>query len=114
MGSRILSGWYAVEAGLKACILKFVEESGVIFTDRKFAEKCWTHSLVSLVKQANLEPTLGQAMGANPTLAGYWGVAQDWTEISRYDQGTESDTKDLYEAVTNEPDGVFQLINQQW
>lgn len=30
---------YAVETALKACILKFVEETGVIFSDKKFAEK---------------------------------------------------------------------------
>ena len=33
---------YAVETALKACILKFVEDTGIIFTDKKFAEKCWT------------------------------------------------------------------------
>lgn len=46
---------YAVETGLKACILKFVEESGVIFRDRKFAERCWTHRIDHLVMQADLD-----------------------------------------------------------
>jgi HEPN domain-containing protein len=36
---------YAVECGLKACVLAFVERTGVIFEDRKYAEKCWTHDL---------------------------------------------------------------------
>ena len=45
---------YAVETALKACILKFVEETGVIFTDKKFAEKGWTHRFQDLIKQANL------------------------------------------------------------
>lgn len=105
---------YAVETGLKACILKFVEDTGVIFTDKRFAEKCWTHRLEDLVKQANLEPQRGQARGANPALDGYWGVVEAWTEVSRYEQKTEMEARNLYEAVTNDPDGVFQWIQQHW
>lgn len=105
---------FAVETGLKACILKFVEDTGVIFTDKKFAEKCWTHRLEDLIKQANLEPKLGQDIQANPTLGGYWGVVKDWTEISRYQQKTDAEAKDLYDAVTSDPDGVFRWIQQHW
>lgn len=105
---------YAVETGLKACILKFVEESGVIFRDRKFAERCWTHRIDHLVMQADLEPARGQDVCANPTRGGYWGIVEAWTEASRYEQKTESDARDLYEAVTNDPDGVIQWIRQHW
>jgi hypothetical protein len=42
-GAYYLAG-YAVECGLKACIMARVESTGVIFWDRKFADKCWTHS----------------------------------------------------------------------
>lgn len=105
---------YAVETGLKACILKFVEETGVIFTDKKFAEKCWTHDIEDLVKQANLEPKRGQDIGANATLGGYWGLVEVWTEVSRYEQKTEVEARNLYEAVTNDPDGVFRWIQRHW
>jgi len=105
---------YAVEAGLKACILKFVEETGIIFTDKKFAEKCWTHRIEDLVKQANLEPKRGQDIAANPTLGGYWGVVEVWTEVSRYEQKTEAEARTLCDAVTNQPDGVFRWIQQHW
>jgi HEPN domain-containing protein len=105
---------YAVETALKACILRFVEETGVIFTDKKFAERCWTHRIEDLVKQANLEPVRGQDIGANATLGSYWGVAEAWTEVSRYQQKTEADARDLFEAVTSDPDGVFRWIQQHW
>lgn len=105
---------YAVETGLKACILKFVEETGVIFTDKRFAEKCWTHRIEDLVKQANLEPTRGTDIQANAALGGYWGVVEPWTEISRYEQKTEAQARGLFEAVTNDPNGVFRWIQQYW
>ena len=46
---------YAVECGLKACILSYIDSSGIIFQDKKFAEKCFTHDIEALVKAANLE-----------------------------------------------------------
>lgn len=46
-GTYYLSG-YAVECGLKACILAHVEKTGVIFLDKKFGETCWTHDLTAL------------------------------------------------------------------
>jgi HEPN domain-containing protein len=51
---------YAVECGLKSCVLaRVVATPEVIFRDKKFSEKCWTHSLLDLVKQADLEHTRG-------------------------------------------------------
>jgi hypothetical protein len=38
---------YAVERGLKACILAYVENGNadVIFRERRFSENCWTHTI---------------------------------------------------------------------
>src|SRR5438093_35853 len=47
---------YAVECGLKACVLARVAVAPeAIFEDRRFSEKCWTHSLQELVRLAGLE-----------------------------------------------------------
>ena len=105
---------YAVETALKACILKFVEETGVIFTDKKFAEKCWSHKFDELLKQANLEPTLGHDIGVNAALGSYWSIAASWTEVCRYQQKEEADARNLYDAVTNIPDGVLPWITRHW
>ncbi len=105
---------YAIETALKSCILRFVDETGVIFTDKRFAEKCWTHRIEDLIKQANLEPVRGQDIAANPIRGGFWGVVESWTELSRYEQKTEPEARQLYEAVTHDPDGVFRWIQQHW
>jgi len=105
---------YAVETALKACILKFVEETGVIFSDKKFAEKCWTHKFDELLKQANLEPILSRDISANPVLGSYWSIVVSWTEVCRYQQKEETDAQSLYNAVTNDPDGVLPWITRHW
>src|SRR4051795_13146320 len=57
---------YSVECGLKACVLARVAVSPeVIFDDRKFSKKCWTHSVLELVKHAGLESTLAADVLAN-------------------------------------------------
>src|SRR5256885_356806 len=44
---------YAVECGLKACVLvRVTAVAEVIFEDRRYSEKCWTHSLTQLVDLA--------------------------------------------------------------
>src|SRR5437764_991419 len=52
---------YAVECALKSCILAFIERTGFIFVEKKYAEQCWTHDLEVLLKLAGLEPGLGAA-----------------------------------------------------
>jgi hypothetical protein len=67
-GAYYLAG-YAVECGLKACILAYVEATGAIFQDKKFAEKCWTHDLDVLLGLANLKTALGVDAAANLALS---------------------------------------------
>ena len=43
-GAYYLSG-YCVENGLKACILSKEYSDGLIFRERDFSKKCWTHDL---------------------------------------------------------------------
>lgn len=105
---------YSVESGLKACILKFVEETGVIFTDRKFAERCWTHRIEDLVKQADLEPILGRDIGMNPTLGKNWNLVCAWTEATRYATKSEAEARQIFDAVTNDPDGVLLWVRRHW
>ncbi len=57
---------YAVECGLKACVLARVAVTNeVVFEDRRFSEKCWTHNLLDLVKLAGLEPDRAALEAAN-------------------------------------------------
>lgn len=105
---------YAVECALKACILAFVEQTGAIFRDKRFSEKCFTHNLEDLLRLANLEADLGLAIQANAALDTYWEVVKDWTEISRYQPKGEPAARALYEAITHNPDGVFLWLQKHW
>ncbi len=105
---------YAVECSLKSCVLAHVDQTGVLFKDKKFSEKCWTHDLLALVRLADLETALYAHLQSSPTFAGFWGVVQDWSEIARYEQKTQAQATTLLEAVTNNPDGVFLWIQNYW
>ena len=112
-GAYYLAG-YAVECGLKSCVLAFVERTGAIFKDRKFQENCWTHELEKLAKLAGLEAELGVAIGANPAFGGNWGLTKDWIETSRYEPKTQAEAESLYIAISHNADGVLQWIRTRW
>jgi hypothetical protein len=112
-GAYYLAG-YAVECGLKACVLAHVERTGIIFVDKKYAEKCWTHDLKELVKLAELEVTRAQDCGANPALEANWRKAFAWSEMARYEQKTEAEARDLFGAVTENVNGVLPWIRVRW
>jgi HEPN domain-containing protein len=112
-GAYYMTG-YAVECGLKACILAHVEATGAIFQDRKYAERCWTHNLEDLLVLANLKPTLEADAAANAVFSANWAVAKDWTETSRYAQKTQPEAQTIYDAVATDPDGVLSWIRKLW
>jgi len=105
---------YALECALKSRVLTYVENSGIIFDDPKFLAGCRTHNLEDLLKLANLQATHGTAVGANPDLLANWGVATNWTEESRYEQRSKNEADELYEAITNNPNGVLPWIKLHW
>jgi HEPN domain-containing protein len=112
--SYYLAG-YAVECGLKACILKrLVAESEVIFESRRFSENCWTHDLAELVKLAGLEPARVVDVAANVVLKENWVTALTWSEKARYKTVSHHLAKKLYAAVANKPNGVMQWIKGRW
>jgi HEPN domain-containing protein len=112
-GAYYLAG-YAVECGLKACILAHVEAVGAIFQDKKFSEKCWTHDLEELLKLANLKPTLDADAAKNAALSANWAAAKDWKETSRYEQKTQTEAKTIYDAIAIHPDGVLPWLRIRW
>jgi HEPN domain-containing protein len=117
-GGRYAGAYYlagnAVECGLKACILAHVEAAGTIFVDKRFSEKCWTHDLEDLLALASLAPTLEADGVANAAFAGNWDVAIEWEETSRYEQKTQAEAQRIYDAITNQPNGVLPWIRIRW
>ena len=112
-GAYYLIG-YAVECGLKACVLRHVEQTGAIFLDRRFSEKCWTHHLADLMKVAGLEPEFGLDLSRNPNLQANWFVVEGWNEGARYQGWPEAKARQLFEAVTHTTDGVLPWIRVRW
>ena len=103
-----------MECGLKACVLAHIERTGVIFLDKKFSEKCWTHDVEVLVKAADLESERGLAIAANPDLGVNWQHAKDWNETARYEQKSEAQARRLFEAVSHAANGVLPWIRTRW
>ena len=107
---------YAVESGLKSCVLAYMENSNadVIFRERKFSDNCWTHNIEELVRLAGLRSDLDLDMAANRQLGINWIYATQWKEISRYQTATEFNARRLYQAVADAADGVLPWIRTRW
>ena len=112
-GAYYLAG-YALECALKSCVLRYVERTGIIFDDRKFAEKCWTHDLETLVRQADLMTERGHAIAQESRLGTNWLVAKDWSETARYSLSTQQQAEKLFDAITNPTHGVLPWIRNYW
>jgi hypothetical protein len=106
---------YAVECAFKACILNFVaNQPDIIFTNKRFSEKTWTHDPTELVKLADLDMQLDHDMQANPITARNWAVVKLWTVESRYQRKNQIEAEELFAAVADQPDGVMQWIKAHW
>ena len=112
-GAYYLAG-YAIECALKAAVLRYVERTGIIFEDKKFAEKCWTHDIEVLVKMADLEVARGNAIQTNTQLGTNWLLAKDWNELSRYRNSTQAQAQSMYNAISDPTNGVLQWIKLYW
>ncbi len=106
---------YAVECGLKACLLAQVEKnSGIIYSERKFLSDAWTHDPERLLVLAGLRSARNAEYATNPAFESNWSVVKDWNEQSRYLQKTQTEAQKLFDAVTDTQNGVMQWIRARW
>jgi hypothetical protein len=112
-GAYYLAG-YALECALKSCVLAHIDRTGIIFQDKKFAEKCWTHDLEVLVEQAGLKDERDNLAKINSIFAQNWTFAKDWKEISRYEVKSQLEAEELFHAINNNVDGVLQWVANYW
>jgi hypothetical protein len=105
---------YAIECGLKSCVLAFVDATGVIFKEKKYSERCWTHKIEELIDLAGLKPDLDAAVAAAPALAANWTTACQWSEVARYKMNSPQEARSLYDAIVNPADGVMKWIRARW
>jgi len=106
-----------IECARKARLLRHLGESDALYgnsTYRKEIQKCWTHDLQGLMILGGLKTTFETARLGNPLLNQFWTTVSAWDETSRYQSKTETQAKELYEAICNKPDGVFKWIQLHW
>ncbi len=113
-GAYYLAG-YAIECALKSCVLvRLVREPQVVFVEKRFSEKCWTHGLEELVALTGLAKDLADDGSKNPVLNAYWEIVIGWSEQDRYRIKDESQARKLVTAVTDNANGVLQWIRARW
>jgi len=86
----------------------------LIFQDRRYSEKCWTHNIEDLVKLANLQTAREADIADNETLGKNWLVVKDWTETARYQQKSQTEAEKLFDADNDNTNGVMQWIRDRW
>ncbi len=106
---------YAIESGLKSCVLAYVEKNpDIVFREKRYIEKCWTHDIGTLVDASGLEAIRVADASANPALGVNWGIVQRWSEKTRYQFTPEAEARMLYDAVTHHVNGVLPWIQTRW
>jgi HEPN domain-containing protein len=110
-GAYYLCG-YAVECALKACIAKTTRRSE--FPDLEKVKGSYTHKLLELVKQADLEALLQAEVTSDPDFGRRWAITRDWSERSRYKESTKKQAWDLYKAITGRQHGVMRWLRKHW
>jgi HEPN domain-containing protein len=103
-------GGYAVECGLKACIIKMLNSSDE-WQDRNFSELCYRHDLDGLLRLAGVEDALRALSGVDAK----WAIVRSWKETSRYEQGkTVAGVAAFLDAIDGPADGVLTWIKSIW
>lgn len=111
-GAYYLAG-YAVECGLKACILARVgRQPELVFNEKDFSRRCFTHDLRTLLALADLTQDLDSV--ASPATKTNWQAATEWSEQSRYTSWDEASARKLVDAVANLTEGVLQWLRPHW
>ena len=66
------------------------------------------------MKVANLEKARGIDIAVNPELGVNWELVKDWNVDIRYRERSESDARALYDAITDNANGVLPWIRARW
>jgi HEPN domain-containing protein len=104
---------YAVECGLKSCIIVYLMKTDD-FPEKRFSEQCWTHDLERLVALAGLGAALAIDAAGDAELLENWGIVTKWDESSRYVLMPKAKAKAMVEAVADSKHGVLSWIKHRW
>jgi len=114
-GAAYYLAGYAVECGLKACVVVYVERNAdVVFREKRFSEACWTHDIEKLVSLAGLRAQRDADVAANTVLDDNWLIVKEWRESVRYQTTTQLKAEKLFQAVSDIANGVLPWIRNHW
>jgi hypothetical protein len=105
---------YAVECGLKSCVLSRMVHTGWVFDQGVTVASCQTHDFLKLIEACKLKDELNEKLKADKEFTERWAVARKWNSSQRYAVATEEDAGALYEAITHEQFGVLTWIRKHW
>jgi HEPN domain len=111
-GAYYLAG-YAVELGLKACIIKTLLNTDA-FPEQEFSKKCYTHAVETLVWLANLEDARRADMSVDSNLEANWALAATWSEQKRHHRIDRNEAEALFEAIADPLHGVLPWTKMHW
>ncbi len=110
---------YAVECALKSCFVARMPITGWVFQDKVKIDDCRTHEFEKLINLSGLRQELFDQMAVN--LAAGGSLRANWLEVNlwqvhdRYSLSTtEREAKELFAAITDQPDGVLAWIMRYW
>jgi HEPN domain-containing protein len=109
-GAYYLAG-YSVECALKACLAKQTRRYD--FPDRRNVLQSHTHNLHDLLHHAGLEAAMLMDSAGVIALADNWIKVKEWSELSRYQEKTQSEAEQLVRAVLGR-NGVLPWLMRRW
>ncbi len=113
-GSYYLAG-YTVECGLKSCVLaRVAADQGVLFDEKNFSARCWTHDLETLLGLADLIRALNADFQIDTLLKAHWLIVKNWNEMSRYLSQPESEARKLLSAINHPTSGILAWLRKHW
>lgn len=112
-GAYYLAG-YVVECALKACLAKNLNAETFPPKPEVVRDSYYTHNLRKLLKASGLEQKLKDEGPAGSALDSHWSTVLQWDEQARYEQRSQREARELYTAVADEQEGVFQWLQRNW
>jgi hypothetical protein len=105
---------YAVECALKSCFLARMIHTGWVFQEKVKINDCLTQDFGDLGCLSGLTCELNAQLASNPAFVANWGTTIQWKVTDRYVNKTEAEARELYAAITDDPDGVLKWIMNYW
>jgi HEPN domain-containing protein len=105
---------YSIECALKSCVLARMIHTAWVFEEKWNARDCLTHDFNELIRLAGLVNERNARRAASAVFDGNWITVEKWKVTSRYASKTEAEARDLFAAITHNPDGVLRWLKNYW